>query len=98
MNILGKHISGDRVDACESKHPLRRRLSGTPPAPVIGGLRAPLGERRAAAIWGDAPPSWRERFRTAQRDSVRGERIKEITAFAMPELFAYFGLPSELAP
>jgi hypothetical protein len=29
---------------------------------------------------------------------VRGERIKEITAFAMPELFAYFGLPSELAP
>jgi hypothetical protein len=29
--------------------------------------------------------------------ALEGERVKEITAFASPELYPFFGLPAELA-
>jgi RNA polymerase sigma-70 factor (ECF subfamily) len=40
------------------------------------------------------------RFRGVALDvlTLEGPRIKEITAFVMPEIFPHFGLPSELAP
>jgi hypothetical protein len=29
--------------------------------------------------------------------ALEGDRVKEVTAFASPSLFRYFGLPAELA-
>jgi RNA polymerase sigma-70 factor, ECF subfamily len=70
------------VEVCAEGRTRRTRANGQP---ALGyyQLEAETGRFKAAAL---------------EVLTLEGSRIKEITAFAMPELFPRFGLPLELAP
>ena len=70
-------------------------IASTGKPPLRHVLTRAAGSRRSA--WYLHRPSRADLGRDLDRGArVRGEQVQEITAFASPELFPLFGLPSEL--